>query len=296
MSLRNPLIRSLLSLWLCLSSLPLLAGAQQDDCASQQSDCIAENSWQIGVAVGLGARSNPLVDGDTIPRVLLFDIAWYGEQIYFDNAELGYQWQATPTLQLSNYLNLDKEAAAFSFWHPANFILTGSETTLDTSQPNLPGNNSTKISKNHIASRRWALHAGLSGQWQALDGDWKLALEQDISGTHNGQKAHLAYRYYWQWQQFRFSLNPSLSWRSSKLVDYYYGLDERDKIRPRFYYQASGGVQPAIQIDIKRHLTGQWQALFSAAYLRWHKSMYASPLIKEKSTRSVFIGVAYVFE
>ena len=40
----------------------------------------AESPWRLGVAVGYGERSNPLVLSDDIPIVVDLDIAWFGKR------------------------------------------------------------------------------------------------------------------------------------------------------------------------------------------------------------------------
>jgi outer membrane protein len=89
---------------------------------SEDETCIEKSSWHLGIAFGLGIKTNPLVDGDDIPLVIMPDIAWYAEQAYFDNGELGYQWINQPKVAFETFLQLDRERAFFSFLHPANIL------------------------------------------------------------------------------------------------------------------------------------------------------------------------------
>lgn len=52
--------------------------------------CIEEDNWLIGVVFGVGVCINLLVDGDVIFLIILLDVVWYGEYVYFDNGEFGY--------------------------------------------------------------------------------------------------------------------------------------------------------------------------------------------------------------
>ena len=109
-------------------SLSLLWISGQANACEQQLECLFPNSWQLSVAVGVGVRTNPLVDGDNVPLLILPDIAWYGEAAYFDNGELGYQWYEEDTHAFETFVHLDAERSFFSFWDPANIFLP-----LDTS-------------------------------------------------------------------------------------------------------------------------------------------------------------------
>ena len=42
---------------------------------SANETCIEKSSWHLGIALGVGVKTNPLVDGDDIPLVILPDIA-----------------------------------------------------------------------------------------------------------------------------------------------------------------------------------------------------------------------------
>jgi hypothetical protein len=45
----------------------------------------AESPWRLGVAMGYGERSNPLLNSDDLPIILDLDIAYFGEHFFFDN-------------------------------------------------------------------------------------------------------------------------------------------------------------------------------------------------------------------
>ena len=74
-----------------------LVGVKPAYACDDGQDCIEQGEWQLGIALGAGVRTNPLVDGDNIPLVILPDIAWYGESAYFDNGEAGFQWTLNDT-------------------------------------------------------------------------------------------------------------------------------------------------------------------------------------------------------
>lgn len=283
-----------LKVMLVFVSLSLLACSLAQAC-EQRQDCVPENSWQLGVAIGVGVRSNPLVDGDNIPLILLPDIAWYGETAYFDNGELGYQWYNNNKQAFTSFIHLDSERAFFSFWHPANTLsplesLGGEVPVAGSDEPPR-----TELSKNDVASRDWAINAGIRWHYRLKNTEWKLTIEKDVSGVHQGEKLQISYQHHWQWRDWQISLTPALVWKSKKLIDYYYGIDARDKVDSQFFYPGSAGWQSRLSLTMQKPLNDKWLWLLRASHQRLHSGMSDSPLVRENNIQSVFFGLAYRF-
>src|SRR4051794_14715278 len=49
-----------------------------------------ERHWRLGVALGYGERTNPLIQSKKIPVLVDVDIAWFGERWFFDNGDVGF--------------------------------------------------------------------------------------------------------------------------------------------------------------------------------------------------------------
>ena len=284
------LSKLIISLVLC--GVATLAGA-----CERIDNCLFKGELQLGVALGLGFSSNPLEGGDDIPLVILPDVAWYGEAAYFDNGELGYQWIDQVSSSFVTYVTLDKERAYFSFWHPANILAPVNRFNNITSAdaPGLNGPEQLSISVDEVSRRRWAVMAG--GRWslQQDNTQWQVALEKDVSGAHNGEKIDLSYQYLWQWPTVRFTTQLKMIWKSSALVDYYYGVDEQDRVDPSFYYDAGSGWQPAIAMSLQKNLQNSWYWLTRVSLQKLHSGMTDSPLVSERNIYSVFSGFAYQF-
>ena len=164
LTLKNTLV--CLAAFLALN-LSLFANAST--VCTRNKDCPEQNhhtGWQLGVALGVGARTNPLVDGDPVPLVLMPDIAYYSEYIYFDNGELGTRWSINADHDINLILSANRERAFFSFWQPANIFLPSINTgipsipTNDISEPPVAENNLT-VSIDELDKRGWALDSCL---------------------------------------------------------------------------------------------------------------------------------------
>ncbi|MEP7705987.1 MipA/OmpV family protein [Paraglaciecola sp. 25GB23A] len=280
-----------------ITSLLLLLSAEQALACERDEQCLNANEWQLGIALGIGFTSNPLVDGDNIPLLVLPDIAWYGETFYFDNGELGYQWLDGKKSSFVTYLNVDKERAFFTFWHPANILLPLNRFNQVTAaeDPNQSGPEQLPISIDDVGRRNWALMGGGRWYYRPDNAEWQLSLEKDLSATHNGEKLEISYQHFWQWSSFHFSTQVKMTWKSSALVDYYYGLDEHDKVDPSYFYQASSGWQPAVGLTLQKKIQNNWLWLTRVSLQKLHSGMTNSPLVEERNIFSVFSGFAYQF-
>ncbi|MDF2177906.1 MipA/OmpV family protein [Aliiglaciecola sp. CAU 1673] len=255
--------------------------------------CLEPRQWHIAVALGAGVRTNPLVDGDLIPLVILPDFAWYGDAFYLDNDEVGYQWLPSSSLALETFVSLNKEATFFEFGHPSNFLFGDSLAGVSMIGPQEEGERTVSIDE--IAKRRWAVDAGLRFHVYAQNSEWTLALKTDISGVHEGHQAELGYRYTMMLEEWTLRLAPSLVWKSESLVDYYYGLDDRDAVAPSLRYEASSGWQPGFSIAGSKPLSEDWLFLFKAAVTKLHSGMTNSPMVESDWVHTAFVGAAYTF-
>lgn len=289
----NPLYRFLLTLIILLHT-----SALAETVCSSKENCIDKQSWQIGVALGLGVKTNPLVDGRDIPLVIIPDVAWYGDQAYFDNGELGLQWINDSQYSVETFILIDKERAFFSFLHPANIFSPENSISADfpAEEPfedfKQPLNN---LSIDEIARRKWAIHAGARWHYFFDNSELTASVEHDISRVHDGQKVNIGYRYAGVWQDVNFSFSILASWKSARLVDYYYGVSEQDTDNSSLYFMGESGWQPKISFSVSKPINKKWHWLGSASYQYLPNSFTNSPLVDNNNIKRIFLGVAYRF-
>lgn len=264
-------------------------------CDSEKNDCVEPNSWQISLAVGAGVKLNPLHDSDNIPLVILPDIAWYGEAAYFDNGELGYQWTLDQQQSIESFVRINTERAYFSFWHPANVLLVTSADVQASLSPSYEKFDSNPVSYKDVNKRDWAVDAGIRWQKQYENTQWQISVLNDISNTYNGQQLDLKYRINWQVSQWNISTTFSALWKSSKLLDYYYGLNEQDNVEKSQLYSAPSGWFPSVAVLARRPISENWQWILRTSYQHLPSAMSDSPLVERNYVASAFIGAAYRF-
>lgn len=272
-----------------------LANYAYADCNSAQ--CIETEKWRVGIALGAGAKTNPLVGGDAIPLVLIPDIAYYGDNVYLDNAEVGYQWIQTPTFALDTFFSVNTEKAFFTFWHPSNVLGASGHFLSNAIGPsNASPFDDRQVSVDEVKSRKWAIDAGIRWHKRSADSQWRIAVKTDASNVHHGHQFEISYQHHWSLNEWQVSLAPTVIWKSSKLVDYYYGVDQQDNVLRDLYYDASAGWQPSLALSANKKINQQWQWLIRTSVTWLHSGMTNSPLVDKKYTSTVFIGLGYVFK
>lgn len=271
--------------------------AQAQSC-NDEDVCIDTGTWRFGVALGVGARTNPLVDGDVIPLVVLPDIAWYGKSWYWDNDEVGYEWLNREEWSAEFFVMPNRERAFFSFFQPANILLPSNTLAPGSGGSQLPGAPPPEpVSIDDVADREWAFDAGVRVHKRMGSQEWSFSATTDVSGVHQGQQAILAYSIGKVIGGWRWNINPSLVWKSANLTDYYYGIDERDNVPEDRFFSAGAGWQPHLTISGSKPLRETnwvWLTRFNYQYL--HQGMRDSPLVDEPHSISVFFGLGYQFK
>lgn len=265
-------------------------------------DCPTDSGWDIGIALGIGVRTNPLVDGDDIPLVVLPDIAYSWKNLYFDNAELGARWKLSQRQQLSVFVTPNRERANFSFWHTANIFtsLTQVEASPDIGSdvedsPIEQDFIETEVSIDDIDERQWAYDAGVRLRIKLGNHFLSFAAQSDISGIYDGSHASIALTNLSNWGQWRIQVSPFVRWHSSDLSNYYYGIREADLVDQGLGYDANGGFQIGFQTLFSRPVYKKWDLIILAGALRLHDGMYKSPLVEKRVIMNGFMGMAYRF-
>src|SRR5882672_2660950 len=175
-----------------------------------------ERSWRLGVAVGYGMRTNPLIQSDDIPVLVNLDIAWFGKRWFFDNGDVGFMLVDRPayTMNLVARVNTDRAFFAKTNTKFVNFsyLSGGGQGDLATPAP-VPVK---------PPDRNYAIELGVE---TLFGGDWgsaALHAFHDVSGTHGGFE--IAANYEYRFTRGRLTLTPSagVAYKSAALNDYYW--------------------------------------------------------------------------
>ncbi|XOV79763.1 MAG: MipA/OmpV family protein [Aestuariibacter sp.] len=276
------------------------------NCSSEA--CADVGELELSVAFGAGVRTNPLHTGDNLPLVVVPDIAWYDEHFYLDNTEIGYQWLSSNEFTFETFVSLNGERGHFSRGHASNFFITdgspGASVIEDGEgaepSPTQPGQESmgrqtSFLGIDDVAKRDWAIDAGMRLHWYWQENELSIAAYQDVSSVHQGQQLALSYKRSTSLGKWRISSALGITWKSQKLLNYYYGIDERDNVNARWFYKADSGFFPSVRLSVSRELSEHWRLFTYIKYTHLDDAMTESPLVEENETMTVFGGVTYRF-
>ena len=94
---------------------------QQKEC--DVTYCLESGDFNFAVGIGYGTRTNPLNFSDNRTLLIIPDIAWYGDNWYLDNTEIGYQWIQQDRFALETFVTLNNSKRDFEKDHPSNFVI-----------------------------------------------------------------------------------------------------------------------------------------------------------------------------
>lgn len=111
----------------CLLGLFLTAASAraEDKCTADSADCIAVGEWQFSLGVGVGVRTNPVVEGSDLPILLLPEISYYGERFFWDTTNIGFTLVETPRHSVNLLATVGLDHIYFRDWSIGNFVIEG---------------------------------------------------------------------------------------------------------------------------------------------------------------------------
>jgi outer membrane protein len=265
-----------------LATAPILADAQPNQ-SGNQVPLGAQSRWRIGAAFGYGERSNPLVQSDDIPIIVDVDIAWFGDRWFFDNGDAGFTFVDNDTLTASFVGRFNSERVFFSRTNTRFIAVDAAGAPLEVPSDFKP------------PDRNYALELGVElltdGRWGAL----QLSGFHDASSTHDGFE--LSAEYSFSWRRRRLHVEPSLgiSYESSDLNDYYFGLSAEEGRGVVPAYDAGAGINWNTRLRIGYQISREWTVSLIVEYARLNDEAVSSPIVEDRSVRGVFAGLARRF-
>jgi outer membrane protein len=268
----------ILALW-ALASLAVAAAAP------------AERQWRLGVALGYGERTNPLIQSEKIPILVDLDIAWFGKRWFFDNGDVGFTMLDRPAFTMNVVARVNTDRAFFSKTNTRyiniQYLASGDFA---------PALSPTPEPQPFKPPRRdYAVELGFE---TLFDGEWGAATLRgfhDVSGTHDGFEIGADYDY--RFVHGRFSLAPSVGveYKSRALNDYYWGVhaDEASANIVEYHVDAGFGWHAGLRINY--YVTKHLRAALSVNYERLQDSVAESPLVEDSHVLGFFGGLAWSF-
>nr|WP_283711188.1 MipA/OmpV family protein [Pseudoalteromonas prydzensis] len=249
------------------------------------------DQWHLSLNLGLGVMSNPLKGGDDLPLVVIPEVAYYGEQFFFDNGRLGYSLsQDTPHI-FNLVSEFNPETRFFVDWHPSNIFALTSANSLSTSNNELQSQQ-PRLDIEQLDKRKWALDAGMSYHYVYQQHVFSVQALADVSGVYEGWRSAL------QWQMHNnigeLVIKPSMGiwYKSAALNTYFYGVSAKESANGAI--EVGSSWQPYAKIDARWPLNDANSLRFHLAYYDY-SALDDSPLFEQTYSMTAFIGFDHIF-
>ncbi|MCE9685399.1 MipA/OmpV family protein [Shewanella sp. AS16] len=283
-----------ISLGLLLFSLSGLALA--DSGCNQDEECIPVGQWELGLALGWGKKTNPLADYEDIPLYLLPSVAYYGDNWFFDNGNLGYTLAEDEHFSVNLTTSYSLDRAYFYRWDPSNiFIANGNNQTAAIATQESLRDQGPQPAIGPLEARHFTLLGGAEAFFYTPMGTFRLALGHDLFDVHRGTEAQIKWAYKLALQRWRFDLALLLEWKSREVVDYYYGIRPGESRYWNQEYRAEAAWNRGAEFSGRYVLNEHWELLLATRYTKIAAEIVASPLLNKDYSSSYFIGAAYRF-
>ena len=363
-------------------------------CTSTSDNCVEIGRWELGLSLGLGTRSNPILNKEDIPLFILPSVSYYGERFFVDDLLAGYTLFEDDVQMVNAIATVSYDQMYFSSSDANNFTLentvSGSGSPnfdgisnredVYTIQPppeesNMPPANvadsmsviitSYNLSTNRTATffsstsaseiffdspvsvgdivslpsdntgvaadkvwvvtefgdelllvpyteksvaltniidisklseRRMAGLMGLEYEYDAGDIFSSIQLLKDVSGVHGGFDVRTAITYGIEKNNHQINMSVGANWQNSDLLNYYYGISDRDaKATDIHYVIKAGTVSPFVGIEWHYRLTKNMRLRANYHLKKFGSVITNSPLVKETMSTTFFVGGSYSF-
>lgn len=292
----TPLLKALTALTLSLVLINSNASAA-DVCSSAQKDhCIEEDTFHLGLSVGLGLVSNPLNQSDNIPLILLPSVSYYSGNFFLENLDIGYTFHETEQSSLSMFASPSYDSVFFDRWDPGNIFVEVGAGLVDGAgnpaiSPESP-DSETLINPNELSTRKFSYMGGLEYSIEWSNQLIQIAALSDITGIHSGNEVRFAYQYQ---ATKNVRATAGFTWKDKKLTDYYYGVNEDEIVDNRAVYQAESSISPFVRMTYRTSLDDGDSLRVSVQYQKLDSQISQSPVVNDDYVVTFFAGRNFSF-
>jgi MipA family protein len=259
-----------------------------EDCTSASEDCVAVGHWNLSVALGAGIRTNPLVHTQDIPLIVVPQFSYYGKRFFIENLDPGvslFEGDAN-TLSLVASPGYDR---VFFYRSDLQNIFIGGAGTSSTFTPRTPALTAGQYDTAKVPQRSHKVTYLAGPEWTFKYGSLTGQLDylHEITGHNHGDEVRGALAV--PLSHFAGIWNGYLgfTWKSSAIVNYYYGSPG--------LYDAGPAFNPFIKLGYSRPLSRKWKLEAFVHYERLGQAVYDSPIVARHYVTTAFVGATYVF-
>jgi len=255
-----------------------------------------ESRWQLSIGLGIGVRTNPVMDNDNIPLIILPQISYQGERFFIQNLDVGYALFQDNKQEFNLLLTPSYDQIFFNEWDVSNFVnhsTLASMAANDKNSPSLESNNRA-IDKSRLHDRRMAALAGMEYSHHIYDVDIQVQVLQEVTGYYDGNEVRFALSKSISTGKHDVKLTLGANWQNAATINYFYGLPETES-PGNFAYEADAGLTGLLRFDWSYQLDEHWSLRFFTSYRHLSHSISNSPLVTKNNVITAFAGGVYHF-
>lgn len=265
---------------------------EEDMCIEQETECVDIGYWDIGLAFGWGRKSNPVRNNQDIPLYIIPSITYYGENWYFDNGNLGYTLAEEEKYTLNLTTSYSADPFYFMKTSPAGLFYSGFFFEDKDRKPHFI---EFADEFNELEDRNFTLLGGLELYIYTRAGTVKLAAAKDLFSVHNGTQAEAQWSYNLAYERWNFDLALGLDWKSSQVIQYYYGIRPSENLFWSFVFHPHAGFNKRIEARVSYAIDENWNFLMVAQHTQLSEEIARSPILFQDYSNTFFLGATYRF-
>ena len=254
----------------------------------------SDSQWQFSLGLGAGIRTNPVMDNDDIPLVVIPYASYQGERFFIQNLDFGYTLFENETQQFNLLITPSYDQVFFNKWDINNFI-ERSGLALGSSNDNPTVEHTNRvIDKRLLHKRRMAGLSGVEYSHSLYGLDVQLQLLAEASGYYHGNEARVAVSKAINLGKHDVKLTLGTNWQDAKTLNYFYGLPTQEALN-HAPYDADAGFTSLLRFDWSYQLDDHWSLRFFTSYRHLSASISDSPLVTTNNVITAFAGGVYHF-
>lgn len=146
-----------------------------------------------------------------------------------------------------------------------------------------------------MAPRSSSIDWGMAYHYKTDFGTLHAEYLQDAAKIHKGNEARLGYSF--DVNRGGWHVRPSITFaaRNDNLNNYYYGVKPEEATATRPAYSPGAGTEVWLGIDSYYELSKRWRLLGSMSLKKISQNVLDSPIVRDGTQPSLYLGVAYDF-
>ncbi|MGH8199395.1 MAG: MipA/OmpV family protein [Steroidobacteraceae bacterium] len=247
-----------------------------DSCKGPSKDCVAVGHWNFRISLGAGVRTDPIVHEAPIPLVVIPQFSYYGKRVFIDDLDLGFTLTESDASTLSLIATPGYDRVFFDRTDPQNIFVAVPAITGGHHVASVPG-----------GPRNWTYLAGPEWTFETRGITGQLDLLHEITARNHGNEVRAALGIPIIESMGSLSANVGLTWKSSAIVRYYYGVPG--------VYEGSWALNPFVKLGYSRPLSSKWRLTAFVHYEHLGNAIADSPIVNARYVLTVFAGATYAF-